>query len=190
MGLAVNADTSRGWWEIVTQSADLSSDEIFELLSSSRRRCVIAYLLEHPEGATLQELAREIAAEENDCAVDDVTRKQRKSVYVSLHQTHISKLSEAGVIDRADDRIVPGDRAPALAPYFERPGEQDPWHMYYLTIVLVGGLALALAYLDVGVFATIEHITVSVAVFVAFAALTVVYTWARQAPALESRAFR
>ena len=175
---------------MVTPSADLSSDEIFELLSSSRRRRVILYLLKNPGGATLQELAREIAAEENDCAIDDVTKKQQKSVYVSLHQTHISKLSEAGVIDRGDDRIVPGDRASELAPYFERPGEQHSWHVYYLLIVVVGGLALVLAYLDVGMFATVENMTVSVAVFIAFAALTVVYAWAEQTPAIGSRTLR
>jgi len=163
-----------------TPPGGLSRDEIFDLLSSGRRRYVIAYLLEHSNGAKLQELAREIAAKENDCAIDDVTKKQQKRVYVSLHQTHVPKLSNAGVIDRVDGRIVPDERASELAPYFNSLDGRRPWYRYYLVIVLVGGLAFALVGLNVGVFAAVDIAVVSVALFLAVAVLTGVYAWNRR----------
>ncbi|QSG11725.1 putative trancriptional regulator, ArsR family [Halapricum desulfuricans] len=163
--------------ENTTATERLSRDEIFDLLSSSRRRYVIAHLLDHPEGVTLRELSRAIAARENDCSVDEVTKKQRKRVYVSLHQTHVPKLSNAGVIDRVDDRIVPGDRAPDLAPYLTGPGAHRPWYLYYLAVVLVGGLAFALVWLEAPVFAAVETITVAVVVLLVIAVLTGVYVW-------------
>lgn len=164
----------------MTPSGELSRDEIFDLLSNSRRRYVISYLLDNPEGTTLQELARAIAAEENDCAIDDVTKKQQKRVYVSLHQTHVRRLSEVGVIDRDDDRLLAGPRASELAPYFGQPEAKRPWHWYYLVVVLAGGVAFALAALDVVVFAAIDTAIVSAAVLLAVAALTGAYAWARR----------
>lgn len=164
----------------MTSPEELSQDETFDLLSNSRRRHVISCLLNNPEGATLQELARAIAAEENDCAVDDVTKKQQKRVYVSLHQTHVRRLSEADVVDREDNHLRAGPRADELAPYFESPTAKRPWHRYYLVVVLMGAVTLILVALDIAVFAVVDTMAVSLAVFLTVAVLTGAYAWARR----------
>lgn len=89
--------------EMKSRPESLSRDTIFELLSNSRRRFVIHYL-RHTDGQVqLTDLAGELAAWENDVAVEELTSQQRKRVYVSLYQTHVEKMNDAGVIDYDSD---------------------------------------------------------------------------------------
>lgn len=85
--------------EMEPRAASVSRDTIFELLSNSRRRFVIHYLRHAENPVQLTDLAGELAAWENDTTVDELTSQQRKRVYVSLYQTHVEKMNDAGVID-------------------------------------------------------------------------------------------
>ena len=63
------------------------------ILGNDRRLLMIEYLKEREGRAELRELVEYIAEREGD-----TNRKHRKSVYVSLVQTHIPKLEREGVI--------------------------------------------------------------------------------------------
>ncbi|WP_297089768.1 hypothetical protein [Thermococcus sp.] len=63
------------------------------ILGNDRRMLMIEYLKEKEGRAELRELVEYIAEREGD-----TNRRHRKSVYVSLVQTHIPKLEREGVI--------------------------------------------------------------------------------------------
>jgi len=107
---------------------EVGLDEVFELLSNRRRRTALQYLRTATDGTTtLDELATHIAAAENDVEPAQVTSQQRKRVYVSLYQCHLSKLDSCGIIDYQKDRgtIVLQDLDP-LEPYLTLSAEESP----------------------------------------------------------------
>ena len=84
---------------------ELSEDLIFDLLSAGRRRAVLRHL-EHELGeVTFSELTEAVAIEEGLPA--DGTPDDYKKVYVSLYQTHVPKLEQAGVLryDRDENTV-------------------------------------------------------------------------------------
>lgn len=97
-------------------SVSLSSDTAFKLLSSRRRRDLIRCLDDVGDRVDLRELSERVAAVENGVTAAALTYDQRKRVYVSLRQTHLPKLSNAGTVEYDPDRsvIVPGDGIGAL----------------------------------------------------------------------------
>ena len=78
-------------------------DRIFAILRNHRRRLVLEYLREH-DSTTQGDLARHVAAVENDVPESAVTSTQRKRVYVSLYQAHLPKLDDFGAISFDRDR--------------------------------------------------------------------------------------
>ena len=161
---------------------------MFDLLSSSRRRFVLQYLTQHEGPVPFSELANELAAWENNTDVEDITERQRKRVYVSLYQTHIPKLEEAGVVDYDADsgEVRLRSRVSRLSAHLDADEDGFPWPMAYLAIS-AGSLVFFLAVLyDVPGFAAIS-VTVSVAVIVlafAVAAIAQYYTGRRRGPSL------
>lgn len=77
---------------------ELSGDVVFDILRNERRREVLEFLRD-ARTTTLSELAEHVAARENDKPVRELTSSERKRVYVSLYQSHLGKMAEAGVID-------------------------------------------------------------------------------------------
>lgn len=47
----------------------------------------------------LSDLAEVVAARANDCLIEDVSKDQRKRVYVSLYQTHLPAMEKVGALD-------------------------------------------------------------------------------------------
>jgi hypothetical protein len=96
-------------------------DRTFDILRNHRRRLVLAYLREH-DSTTQGDLARYVAAVENDIEEATVTSTQRKRVYVSLYQAHLPKLDEFGAIDYDRDRgtVERTPRAMELLAYLDR----------------------------------------------------------------------
>jgi len=92
-------------------------DETFALLQNRRRRLVLASLREH-ESTTQGDLARHIAAIENEIPEEAVTSTQRKRVYVSLYQAHLPKLDDFGAIDFDTDRGTV-ERTPGTEPLLQ-----------------------------------------------------------------------
>jgi DNA-binding transcriptional ArsR family regulator len=124
-----------------TETQHLSRDLVFATLSNARRRYVLHYLKRHDGPVTIRELAEQIAAWENETSMDELTYKQRKRVYTSLHQTHLPKLASAGFIEseRSWEAITLSERARGLEVYLEVVPEEDiPWSEFYLGLAGVG----------------------------------------------------
>jgi DNA-binding transcriptional ArsR family regulator len=126
----------------------LTKDTVFSVLSNQRRRRVLRCLRDEPDGSNIRELSRRIAAWENEVPVDEVTYKQRKRVYTSLHQTHLPKLADAHVIDYDRDRgtVALTDHAATLDDFLTASDAPSvPWPRIYLAVATAGVVATLLA---------------------------------------------
>lgn len=81
--------------------ATLSLDDVFDLLSNARRRHVVELLHEHGGAMTFRELTDTVAERETGAPV---SYDERKRVYVSLRQSHLPRLADAGVVEYERDR--------------------------------------------------------------------------------------
>lgn len=92
------------WWPFTPtcSATDLTDSEVYDVLRSSRRREVIAYLLRQG-GAPVREVTDHVAAEEYDVEPDEVSSEQRKRVYTALCQCHLLRLDEFGVVAFDED---------------------------------------------------------------------------------------
>ena len=105
-----------------SQKSQLSPDDAFKALSNSRRRQVILSLSQSETTVPVGDLAREIAAIENETNPEQVTGKQRSSVYAALIQSHLGLLDDLGVIE-FDDRakhVTATDETQLLARYIQQ----------------------------------------------------------------------
>ncbi|RBI63395.1 ArsR family transcriptional regulator [halophilic archaeon] len=84
---------------------------LFSTLASPRRRHVLRRLLERDASVSLTQLARNVAASE-----DDVER-----VYAELHHRHVPKLVDAGLVtcERGGDAVTLTDGGDVVEPYLE-----------------------------------------------------------------------
>jgi len=85
-----------------TDEPSIEPGEIHDILRNDRRRQVIEQLRSQYEPLELRELSERIAAAES--GESPAPRNVRESVYNSLHQTHLPKLDERGIIDYDKDR--------------------------------------------------------------------------------------
>lgn len=155
----------------------LSKACIFDLLSNSRRRMVLFYLREHGSEITPTELAEEVAAIENDVETADLTHKQRKRVYVSLHQTHLPRLADAGIIeyDRDDGIVRLTEDADVIDSYLTFPREPEyPWHKHYISLAILSGIVLLSEFLGLPVIDTIPIFVIGAAITLTFGTSAVV----------------
>ncbi|EJN58948.1 DUF7344 domain-containing protein [Halogranum rubrum] len=130
----------------------LSKDTIFSTLSNQRRRYVIHYLKTDREQVRIRDLAEQIAAWENDITIAELTYKQRKRVYTSLHQTHLPKMDDCGIVEYDRDRglISLASGAADLDIYLEVVSKDDlPWSHFYLG--LSGAALLLVGFAWVGI---------------------------------------
>lgn len=162
-----------------TRPTELSLDVVFEILSNTRRRLVLYCLRQHGGPATVRGLTREIAAIENDVSVDELTRQQRKRVYVSLYQTHLPKLEDSGIIQYDDgEEVRLTDRAREIDKYLTAPSTSDlTWQKYYLALAVAGGLVFSLSVLGTPVFSAIPPLSLGIYLMVGFGLLAGVHYW-------------
>lgn len=99
----------------------LDVDTCCTLLSAWRRRYLLTQLCER-ERVTIEQIARRIAAHEQDVLRDAVSEDARDSVVVSLVHNHLPRLADHGVVeyDLRNGDIVPSDAFEDLEPYLER----------------------------------------------------------------------
>ncbi|WP_297509128.1 hypothetical protein [Thermococcus sp.] len=119
------------------------------ILGNSRRMLMIEYLRGSDGRAELRDVVDYIAEKEGD-----TNRKHRKSVYVSLIQTHIPKLEREGVIT-FNRGIVTLVKVPEdVTVYMETVNKNDiSWSSFYIGLSLIfltvavylGNIHLALA---------------------------------------------
>ena len=121
-------------------------DELYDLLSNHRRRYVIHFCKQADEPLTLSDLAEMVAAREQDKSVPELTSAERKRVYTSLQQTHLDRLTDAGMIEYDGDEVELTEEAQTLDVYLDIvPEGSIPWGIYYLglsllSVVVLGGV--------------------------------------------------
>ncbi|SFR47806.1 hypothetical protein SAMN04487947_1901 [Halogeometricum rufum] len=117
----------------------LSARDAFDILSNDRRRFALHYLMQEEEAPSLNQLSRHVAAWENDVPPEAVTSTQRRRVHVALHQTHLPRMDDAGIVtyESSADPICLAERADDLNVYMEVvPGNDITWSTFYLGLSL------------------------------------------------------
>ncbi|VTT87314.1 hypothetical protein DM2_648 [Halorubrum sp. DM2] len=118
-------------------------DELYDLLSSHRRRYVLHYCKQTEEPVTLSELAEQVTAWEHDKTVPEITSSERKRVYTSLQQTHLDRLENAGLVEYDGDEVSLTSDAKGLDVYLDIvPPQSISWGVYYLGLSLLAGVVL------------------------------------------------
>lgn len=164
-----------------TKPVTPTDDELFELLANRRRRFAMHYLQNHPdELVTLSELSEQVAGWEHGVEPAELDYRERKSVRNSLHQFHLPKLDDAGVVeydDRASEvRLMNESGARA---YHDVVDEDDrAWSTRFLGISAASVILYALVYTELlTVLSTLAWAGVFV---VAFTATSVAYAYAER----------
>lgn len=165
---------------------ELTQTEAFDILSNDRRRHALHYLLSHDEGTEIGELSRQIAAWENGEAVDQVTAEERRRVYVSLHQTHLPRMDEAGILsyENSRDTIELTERGESLRVYMEIVEDDDiPWSEFYLGLSALSAALVAAVWVGAPPFGLLPDLAwgaVVVTLFTTTSALHVYYAEQRR----------
>ncbi len=122
---------------------ELDESQIHNVLRNDRRRETIRYLRQTGDSLAVDDLAEHIATLET--GESPPPRNVRKSVYVSLHQTHLPKLDDLGIVeyDQRSKELVLNDRAREVEVYMEVVAEHDvSWPTYYLGLGILEFIVL------------------------------------------------
>lgn len=172
-----------GWPAREYGDQSVETEVVFQALANRRRRLVVRVLDEATEPLSIGTLATRIAAYEQGVEPVEVTHRQRKSVYTSLHQNHLPKLTDAGFVtaDRewVDVRLT--ERAAVLESHLY-PGDSGRSRPLW-SVSLVTGLCTTAA---VALHPTSTLPTVVVASAVAVLATLACY-WLSSRPAFYTR---
>jgi hypothetical protein len=143
-----------------------SKDELFQILSNSRRRHIIYYLSEADEPLSLKRLATMIAAAESDTPESEITSEERQRVYISLYQTHLPKLEETGVVTYdEDERLVSLTEGALDQEIFSADARtSSTWLRYYIGLSTASWVLVVVAWLSLPSFALVGWGGVALAV--------------------------
>jgi len=134
-------------------SGAITTDQLFFTLSNERRRSVLEFLRERRERVQMRELVRVVAAREHGVDPEQLTYDQRKSVYVSLRQTHLPKMDSLGIVrfdpDAGTIELVDGS---ADFDFYYEPVRADDLDWGTFHVGLAGLLALAVGAATIGLF--------------------------------------
>ncbi len=127
-----------------------NTSSVYALLSNDRRRAVLEKIRGADEAVSARDLSEHIAGDEQDQMPPP--RDARRSVYVSLIQTHLPKLADHGVIqyDESSKTVGAGEHLDWVLAYVDRAPNRDqtrqwPRLMRWLLIgLIVGGVATAI----------------------------------------------
>jgi len=124
---------------------ELDAGQIHDILRNDRRRLAIRCLRESGGSMSVRDLSEEVATRET--GESPAPRDKRRSVYVSLHQTHLPKLDDLGIMtyDTATKEVELRGRAAEITTYMEVvPRYGITWAEYYLVLGILGfGTVLA-----------------------------------------------
>lgn len=159
---------------------ELTQTEAFDILSNDRRRHALHYLLSHDEGTEIGELSRQVAAWENGESLDQVTAEERRRVYVSLHQTHLPRMDEAGILqyENSRDTIALTERGESLRVYMEVvEGNDIPWSEFYLGLSALSAALLAAVWIDTPPFGLVPDLAWGAVIVALFTVTSVVHVY-------------
>jgi len=162
---------------MATTENALTQDEVFDILSSPRRRYLLYYLRQVEEPVRLTDLSEAVAAWENDTEAEDLTDQQRKRVYVSLYQTHVPKLVDAGVLHYDDDSgtVSLAEGASGIDVYLNGETSEVDWPRIYILLTGLSALLVGLVTLEVWVFGAISETVLAATIVTVFAVTAVVH---------------
>ncbi|ADQ66938.1 hypothetical protein GL213_06765 [Halogeometricum borinquense] len=138
-------------------ASGLDQSDIHDVLRNDRRRLVLERLRSSEGAEAVADLAEHIGSVES--GESPPPRNVRQSVYVSLHQTHLPKLDELGIVtyDSDDKTVALADAADEVAVYMEVvPKYGLSWAEYYLGLGLLGLLSLVGSGIGVPVLARLD----------------------------------
>lgn len=129
------------------QNVECSQEEIFDVLSSHRRRYAWRCCRNADSALELGDVAEQVAAWENDKPVDAITSSERKRVYTSLQQTHLPKMDEVGIVEFDGGTVALSEAAEKHDVFLDVVPEDDvSWGEYYLGLSGLSGVILALVW--------------------------------------------
>lgn len=104
----------------------IDQDTMFEALAHERRRYLL-YTLMDEEAWSLLDLARKLAAWEEDVTEADVDETVVERTYVSLYHAHVPKLADLDIIefDRESETLTRGENAEQILNVVELTGGSD-----------------------------------------------------------------
>ncbi len=158
----------------------LSKDEIFEVLSSGRRRLLLYHLYRRGGEAGLRELAEDAAAEEFDEPLDE---DQIKRIYIAFYQTHVPKLEDVGFVSYApdDQHVTLKDDVAQIARVLPDEATNDRhWPIYYLLVAIAGLLIAGVSFLEFGFSELISTPLVATLLSILLVVLSVLYYFERR----------
>ena len=123
--------------------SELSASEIHDVLRNDRRRLVLERLRTAQDAETVSDLAEHIGGVE--AGESPPPRNVRQSVYVSLHQTHLPKLDDLGIVDYDPDgkTVELAANADELRAYLEAgSGDDGISPTYYAGVGFLGAVVL------------------------------------------------
>jgi hypothetical protein len=161
------------------RSDSLPENVIHDVLSNSRRKNALRELRTRGGAVSVRELSEAIAADET--GEHPAPRCVRESVYASLHQTHLPRLHELGVIEY--DRTRKEVRACRGARDVERymtvvAGYGFTWTELYQMLGVVTLCVVLAAQLDAPVVGAVDPLLWTSGALAAFAVVTVAQLWA------------
>jgi hypothetical protein len=163
-----------------TGTAAGSATHLYDLMRNVRRRYVLYYAEQSGGRVSIEELVETIAAWESPSGTDAVSLDRRKSVYTALHQTHLPKLEQSGLIhyDRTDRAVAVRDRATRVELY---PSPRTlAWDRYFGLLSAVSALVVGLSALGVLPLGSLAGVPWTESVLCAFILVTIGYNYDRR----------
>lgn len=147
----MNSNKNDVIYKVEQNYLNLPMSVIFGILKNDRRRCMLEILKKEGK-LSIRSLSEEIARIE--AGVEEPNSGARKSVYISLHQTHIPKMESLKILkyDREKDSIELLPSAQNFDIYIETVDKGDiPWHQFYLgisTLAIFGSIIIYLGLIN------------------------------------------
>jgi hypothetical protein len=154
----------------------LDEGEIYDVLRNDRRRLALECLRGAEGALDVGELSERVATAET--GERPAPRQKRQSAYVSLHQTHLPKLDELGIVSYdAEEKVVDlGDRVRDIEAYMGVPSRDLNWGAYYVSLAAVGASSVVAAELSAPVIATFSPTLWALAFFALVGVSAIVQT--------------
>lgn len=141
------------------ETVGLPQFKVYEVLANRRRFETIRVLEDARGSVSVAELSEMIAkAEANG---EPPSKSARDSVYSSLHQTHLPKLHELGIIhyDRDARTVEPLDRARDVSRYMEVVTYFGlTWGEYYRAVGVIGMISVLASLLELPLLGLLDPI--------------------------------
>lgn len=159
----------------------LNPEEIHDVLRNERRRRALKYLKRHLEPVALRDLSERLA--ELEARESPAPRNVRQSVYNSLHQTHLPKLDEVGIIeyDRSRKTVSLSDRARDVDLYMDVVTRFGiTWTTYYRSLGVLSLFVVILTETDFAAFAGVDSLVFATVFLLVFALSAAYQLWTRR----------